>query len=52
MGDLALELEVTETGGLLDELLPGDPAVCEQNPSPGDEVRVGTAVHVEVSRSC
>jgi beta-lactam-binding protein with PASTA domain len=52
VGEVGLELEVTESGGLLDELLPGEPAVCEQNPAPGDEVRRGTTVHVEVSRSC
>jgi hypothetical protein len=50
--EVGLELEVSETGGLLDELLPGEPAVCEQTPAPGDEVRRGTTVHVEVSRSC
>jgi hypothetical protein len=52
VGEVGLELEVTESGGLLDELLPGEPAVCEQTPSAGEEVRRGTAVHVEVSRSC
>ena len=50
--EVGLQLEVTESGGLLDELLPGETAVCEQNPSAGDEVRRGTSVHVEVSRSC
>ena len=50
--EVGLELEITESGGLLDELLPGEPAVCEQTPSAGDEVRRGTTVHVEVSRSC
>lgn len=39
-------------GGILDELLPGDPGVCEQDPSPGAEVRRGTKVHVVVSKSC
>jgi Glucodextranase, domain B/PASTA domain len=52
VGEVGLELEVIESGGLLDELLPGEPAVCEQTPSAGDEVRRGTTVHVEVSRSC
>jgi hypothetical protein len=52
VGEVGLELEVTESGGLLYQLLPGEPAVCEQDPSPGDEVRRGTTVHVEVSRSC
>ena len=52
VGEVGLQLEVTESGGLLDELLPGEPAVCEQTPSAGDEVRRGTTVRVEVSRSC
>ena len=34
------------------DLLPGDPAVCEQDPSPGTQVRRGTSVHVVVSKSC
>jgi hypothetical protein len=52
VGEAGLELEVTHAGGLFDELLPGEPAVCEQDPSPGAEVRRGTTVHVEVRRSC
>ena len=50
--EAGLELDVTEGGGLFDELLPGEPAVCEQDPSPATEVRRGTTVHVEVRRSC
>ena len=49
---VGLELEVTENDGLFDQLLPGEPAVCEQSPAPGEEVRRGTSVHVEVSRRC
>jgi hypothetical protein len=52
VGDAGLELEVTEGGGLFDDLLPGEPAVCGQDPEPGTEVRRGTTVHVEVRRSC
>jgi beta-lactam-binding protein with PASTA domain len=52
VAEAGLELEVTEGGGLLDELLPGEPAVCEQDPSPGEQVRRGTTVHVEIRRSC
>ena len=44
--------EVEERGGLLDDLLPGEPVVCEQDPEPGSEVRRGTTVRVEVSRGC
>ena len=47
----AYDMPVPEGSGL-DQLLPGQPAVCEQNPSAGEEVRRGTTVHVEVSRSC
>ena len=52
LADVGLVPEVTERGGLLDELLPGEPAVCEQDPEPGTEVRRGTTVRVEVARSC
>jgi Glucodextranase, domain B/PASTA domain len=52
LADAGLELEVTEGGGLFDDLLPGEPAVCGQDPEPGTEVRRGTTVHVEVRRSC
>ena len=37
---------------LIEELLPGEPAVCEQDPEPGTEVRRGTTVRVEVAKSC
>jgi hypothetical protein len=49
---VGLELDVTKGGGLFDDLLPSEPAVCEQEPSPGTAVRRGTTVHVEVRRSC
>ncbi len=49
---LGLEAEVEERGGLFEDLLPGEPAVCAQDPEPGTEVRRGTRVHVEVGRSC
>jgi hypothetical protein len=52
IGEAGLTLDVTEGGGLFDDLLPGEPAVCEQRPEPGTEVRRGTTVHVEVRRSC
>jgi Glucodextranase, domain B/PASTA domain len=52
VADAGLELEVTEGGGLFDDLLPGEPAVCDQDPSPGEEVRRGTTVHVEVRKTC
>jgi hypothetical protein len=49
---LGLEVEVERGGGLFDDLLPGDPAVCRQSPAAGTEVRRGTTVQVEVSRGC
>jgi hypothetical protein len=52
LGGLGLKAEVEEGGGLLEELLPGDPAVCTQDPEPGAQVRRGTTVHVVVSKSC
>jgi glucodextranase-like protein/PASTA domain-containing protein len=52
LGDLGLQPEVEKGGGLIEDLLPGDPAVCEQDPDPGTQVRRGTKVHVVVSKSC
>jgi hypothetical protein len=52
VADVGLELQVTEGGGLFDDLLPGEPGVCEQDPAAGAEVRRGTVVDVEVRRSC
>jgi hypothetical protein len=52
VADAGLELEVNEGGGLIDELLPGEPSVCDQQPSPGTEVRRGTIVRVEVRQLC
>ena len=49
---LGLDAEVEERGGLLEDLLPGTPSVCGQDPEPGTEVRRGTSVHVEVGKSC
>jgi Glucodextranase, domain B/PASTA domain len=52
LGDLGLKAEIEEGGGLLEDLLPGDPAVCTQDPDAGAQVRRGTSVHVVVSKSC
>jgi hypothetical protein len=52
LADVGLVPDVSERGGLLDDLLPGEPAVCEQDPEPGTEVRRGTTVKVQVARSC
>ena len=47
-----LRAQVNVRGGLIEELLPGEPAVCEQSPEPGTEVRRGTTVRAELSKSC
>jgi Glucodextranase, domain B/PASTA domain len=52
LSEAGLRPEISERGGLLDELLPGEPAVCDQDPEPGTEVKRGTAVRVEVAKSC
>jgi hypothetical protein len=52
LGDAGLKADVNVRTGLIEELLPGEPAVCEQDPQPGTEVRRGTTVRVEVAKSC
>jgi Glucodextranase, domain B/PASTA domain len=52
LAGLGLKPDVEKGGGLIEDLLPGDPAVCEQDPSAGTQVRRGTSVHVVVSKSC
>jgi PASTA domain-containing protein/glucodextranase-like protein len=52
LADAGLKPDINERTNLIEELLPGEPAVCEQNPEPGTEVRRGTTVHVEVAKSC
>ena len=47
-----LVLAPTIGGGLLDELLPGEPAACDQEPAAGTEVRRGTTVKAEFRKSC
>jgi hypothetical protein len=49
---LGLRPEVEKGGGLIEDLLPGDPAVCEQDPNAGTQVKRGSKVHVVVSKSC
>jgi hypothetical protein len=52
LSDRGLEAEIEKGGGLLEDLLPGDPAVCQQNPESGTQVRRGSKVHVVMSKSC
>jgi hypothetical protein len=49
---LGLHTRVHRNGGLLDELLPGDPTVCFTDPAAGTKVRVGTTVDIATARSC
>jgi PASTA domain/Glucodextranase, domain B len=53
LADRGLGAEIEQVGGgFLDELLPGDAGVCEQDPQPGTEVRRGTKVHVTLAKGC
>jgi Glucodextranase, domain B/PASTA domain len=52
LADAGLKADIDERTGLIEELLPGEPAACRQDPEPGTEVRRGTTVHVEVAKSC
>lgn len=47
-----LELAVERGDGLLDDILPGEPAVCEQDPEPDTLVRPGSLVRVRVAENC
>jgi hypothetical protein len=47
-----LQAEVDEDGGFFDELLPGEPVVCEQDPEAGTEVRRGTTVLLTIGKQC
>jgi beta-lactam-binding protein with PASTA domain len=47
-----LELAAERGGGLLDDILPGEPAVCEQDPEPDTLVRPGSVVRVRVAKNC
>lgn len=47
-----LVLAPTIGGGLLDGLLPGEPAACDQEPAAGTEVRRGSTVQAEFRKSC
>jgi Glucodextranase, domain B/PASTA domain len=49
---LGLEADVESSGGLLDELLPGEEGVCFTTPDAGEEVRAGATIVVAVAKSC
>jgi hypothetical protein len=52
LDSLGLKAEIEKGGGLIEDLLPGDRAVCEQDPQAGAQVKRGSRVHVVVSKSC
>jgi hypothetical protein len=52
IADAGLELEVQQGGGLLEDIIPGEPGVCEQQPEAGTEVRRGATVRAVVAKSC
>jgi Glucodextranase, domain B/PASTA domain len=52
LGELGLKADVTVRRGLFDEVLPGERAVCDQDPEAGDDARRGSTVRVEISRGC
>jgi len=52
LADAGLKPDVDERTNILEEILPGEPAVCSQDPEAGTEVKRGTTVHVEVAKSC
>jgi Glucodextranase, domain B/PASTA domain len=49
---LGLKFDEQDAGGLLEQLIPGTPGVCDQEPAAGTEVRRGTLVHVMVAKRC
>jgi hypothetical protein len=49
---LGLTVRIENAGGFFDPLLPGDPEVCELDPSPGAQVLPGSEVTVVVARDC
>jgi hypothetical protein len=52
LGGLGLRAQIEHGGGLIEELLPGEPAVCDQDPAAGAQVRRGARIRVVVSKSC
>jgi hypothetical protein len=49
---LGLKVRAEDTGGFLDPLLPGDPAVCAMDPAAGEQVLPGTEVTLQIARDC
>jgi PASTA domain/Glucodextranase, domain B len=49
---LGLDVEQDQRGGVIDLLLPGEPAVCETDPKAGEDVDAGTTVTLIVAKDC
>lgn len=49
---LGFEVEQERGGGLLDDLLGGDPGVCGSDPEAGDRALPGSTVTLDVRRNC
>ena len=49
---LGLKAQLRDTGGLLDQFLPGDARVCTTEPGAGARVRAGSTVQVDTAKSC
>lgn len=49
---LGLEVELDRSGGLFDELLPGEPRVCDSDPEAGSTVELPATVTLAVARVC
>lgn len=49
---VGLRADVRESGGLLEDLLPTDPSVCEVKPAPGTRVDRGSTVRLRASKVC
>jgi Glucodextranase, domain B/PASTA domain len=50
--DLPLAVRTRKVGGLLDDIVPGDPVVCGTQPAEGERVDVGSRVTLLVARLC
>ena len=50
--EAGLRADVHESGGLLDDLLPTDPSVCDTSPSAGARVDRGSTVKVHTAKVC
>ena len=52
LAGLGLSAETQDVGGLLDQLLPGDPIVCETDPRAGETVDTGATVKLLAGKGC